>query len=110
MILNHTLWSLGGDRTWLGSKSSDGVVMGYGARSLAAASAAATLFTIVVTPQPAQARGDVVAFRGDYSPGTVVIKTNERRLYYVMGDGRALRYPVGVGRAGQQWSGVSRID
>jgi lipoprotein-anchoring transpeptidase ErfK/SrfK len=84
--------------------------MGYAARALAAVPAAAILVAIVATPQLAQARGDIVAFRGDYSPGTVVVKTNERRLYYVMGEGRAIRYPVGVGRAGQQWSGTSRID
>jgi lipoprotein-anchoring transpeptidase ErfK/SrfK len=84
--------------------------MGYAARALAAVPAAAILFAIVATPQLAQARGDIVAFRGDYSPGTVVVKTTERRLYYVMGEGRAIRYPVGVGRAGQQWSGTSRID
>jgi lipoprotein-anchoring transpeptidase ErfK/SrfK len=58
---------------------------------------------------PAQAR-EVVAFRGDVSAGTVVVRTSERRLYYVIGDGRAIRYPVGVGKAGRQWSGVTRID
>ena len=84
--------------------------MGYAARSLAAVPAAAILIAIVATSQPAQARGDVVAFSGGYSAGTIVVKTNERRLYYVMGDGRAIRYPVGVGRSGKQWSGTSRID
>ena len=37
-------------------------------------------------------------------------KTNERRLYLVMGGGSAVRYPVGVGKPGKQWSGVTRID
>ena len=46
---------------------------------------------------PAQAR-EVVAFRDNtVSAGTVVVRTGERRLYYVIGDGRAIRYPVGVG-------------
>lgn len=58
----------------------------------------------------ADARPDVVAFRGDYSPGTIVVKTNERRLYLVMGEGRAVRYPVGVGKPGKQWAGTTRID
>ena len=44
------------------------------------------------------------------SAGTIVIKTNERRLYYVLGGGQAIRYPVGVGRAGKQWAGTSFID
>ena len=44
------------------------------------------------------------------SAGTIVIRTNERRLYYVLGNGQAIRYVVGVGRSGQQWAGTSRID
>jgi lipoprotein-anchoring transpeptidase ErfK/SrfK len=49
---------------------------------------------------PAAARGEVVAFTDDAAPGTIVVRTGERRLYLVLGQGRALRYPVGVGRAG----------
>jgi len=45
-----------------------------------------------------------------YSPGTIVIKTRERRLYYVVGNGKAVRYPVGVGRPDKQWSGQSAIS
>ncbi len=52
---------------------------------------------------------EVVAFNG-YSSGTIVIKTSERRLYYVMGDGKAVRYPVGVGKAGMAWTGTAVID
>jgi lipoprotein-anchoring transpeptidase ErfK/SrfK len=59
-------------------------------------------------PQTANAR-DTVNF-SEASAGTIVIKTNERRLYYVVGDGRAIVYPVGVGRAGKQWAGTSFID
>jgi lipoprotein-anchoring transpeptidase ErfK/SrfK len=58
----------------------------------------------------AEARPDVVGFRGEYSPGTIVVKTNERRLYYVLDENHAVRYPVGVGKAGKQWAGTSRID
>ena len=45
-----------------------------------------------------------------YSQGTIVIKTRERRLYYMVGDDRALRYPVGVGRPDKQWAGRSIIS
>jgi lipoprotein-anchoring transpeptidase ErfK/SrfK len=38
------------------------------------------------------------------------VKTNERRLYYIVGNGKAIRYPVGVGRAGMAWSGTAYID
>jgi lipoprotein-anchoring transpeptidase ErfK/SrfK len=45
-----------------------------------------------------------------YGAGTIVVKTRERRLYYVVGNGQALRYPVGVGRPDKQWSGQSAIS
>jgi lipoprotein-anchoring transpeptidase ErfK/SrfK len=51
-----------------------------------------------------------VASLDGYGAGTIVIKTRERRLYYVMGNGQALRYPVGVGRPDKQWSGQSAIS
>jgi len=57
---------------------------------------------------PAQAR-EVVSF-SEAPPGTIVVRTSERRLYYVYGDGRAIRYPVGVGKNGKQWAGESFID
>src|ERR1700709_1598459 len=71
---------------------------------------AATFAMGSLTVGKAQARPDVVGFRGDYSPGTIVVKTNERRLYLVVDQGRAVRYPVGVGKAGKQWAGTTRID
>jgi lipoprotein-anchoring transpeptidase ErfK/SrfK len=43
-------------------------------------------------------------------PGTIIIKTGERRLYYVMEDGKALRYGIGVGRDGFRWSGVETVS
>jgi lipoprotein-anchoring transpeptidase ErfK/SrfK len=58
----------------------------------------------------AEARPDIVGFRGDYSPGTIVVKTNERRLYLVLDQEHAVRYPVGVGKAGKQWAGITQID
>lgn len=45
-----------------------------------------------------------------YSAGTIVIKTNERHLYYVTGEGQAIRYRIGVGKAGMAWTGRSSID
>jgi lipoprotein-anchoring transpeptidase ErfK/SrfK len=59
--------------------------------------------------QPKRAERGLVSF-GGYSPGTIVIKTRERRLYYVVGDGKAVRYPVGVGRPDKQWTGQSAIS
>ena len=70
---------------------------------------AAAAAAIIVTNHPVQAR-EVVAFGAGYSAGTIVVRTGERRLYYVLGNGQALRYTVGVGRAGRQWAGMARID
>jgi lipoprotein-anchoring transpeptidase ErfK/SrfK len=61
-------------------------------------------------PLQAQAHGEAVATRENFMPGTIVVRTNERRLYYYIGYGQAIRYPVGVGRAGKQWAGTSYID
>jgi lipoprotein-anchoring transpeptidase ErfK/SrfK len=52
---------------------------------------------------------DVVAFSG-FAPGTIVVKTGERRLYFVIDSYRALRFPVGVGRAGMTWTGSARVE
>ena len=49
---------------------------------------------------------DVVSFDPAYSAGTIVVKTGERKLYYVLGGGRAIRYGVGVGRPGFTWSAM----
>jgi lipoprotein-anchoring transpeptidase ErfK/SrfK len=76
------------------------------------ASVAAALLSVVFVPAPnssAFAR-EVVAFDGGVAAGTIVVRTSERRLYYVLGNGQALRYPVGVGRAGSQWAGRAIID
>ena len=77
-------------------------------RWLAAASAAVTLVAAAAMPQPAQA-GAIVGFSGSYSAGTIVVRTNERSLYYVLGNGKAVRYTVGVGRIGRQWTGTAMI-
>jgi lipoprotein-anchoring transpeptidase ErfK/SrfK len=67
---------------------------------------AASVFVAV----PANAR-EIVSFGAPgYSAGTIVVRTSERHLYLVLGNGQAIRYMVGVGRSGRQWAGVSRID
>ncbi len=52
----------------------------------------------------------VVDYDGPYGPNTIVIHTNERRLYYVFERGKAWKYGVGVGREGFTWSGTDRIS
>lgn len=75
---------------------------------IAGSIAAILLVLCSLAAAPAVAR-ETVAATG-YAPGTIVIHTHERRLYYYLGGGKALRYPVGVGRAGMQWSGTAFVN
>jgi lipoprotein-anchoring transpeptidase ErfK/SrfK len=65
---------------------------------------------------PAQQRLDpkyekqVVEYHGKEGPGTIVIDTPNKFLFLVQGDGKALRYGVGVGRPGFTWSGVKTVS
>jgi lipoprotein-anchoring transpeptidase ErfK/SrfK len=52
----------------------------------------------------------VVSYNGQEAPGTIIINTRERMLYLVQGNGRALRYGIGVGRPGFTWAGTHRIS
>ncbi|TDR89907.1 L,D-transpeptidase [Enterovirga rhinocerotis] len=51
----------------------------------------------------------MVFFRSNEAPGTIVIHTSEKFLYLVMPNNRALRYGIGVGREGFQWSGLVKV-
>jgi lipoprotein-anchoring transpeptidase ErfK/SrfK len=59
---------------------------------------------VQVSPIPRE----IVAFSG-YAPGTIVVNTSERRLYFVLGNGTAIRYGIGVGRPGFTWAGTKTI-
>jgi lipoprotein-anchoring transpeptidase ErfK/SrfK len=50
-----------------------------------------------------------VSFSTSEKPGTIIVKTSERALYYVLGGGKAVRYGVAVGKEGFSWSGIARI-
>jgi lipoprotein-anchoring transpeptidase ErfK/SrfK len=58
---------------------------------------------------PERLRRAVIAFDTREAPGTVIIDTGNTALYYVLGQGRAVRYGVGVGREGFTWSGVETV-
>jgi lipoprotein-anchoring transpeptidase ErfK/SrfK len=54
-------------------------------------------------------RRQLVVYSANVAPGTVIIDTANTYLYFVLGDGRAIRYGIGVGRQGFTWSGVERV-
>jgi lipoprotein-anchoring transpeptidase ErfK/SrfK len=69
-------------------------------------------------PQPQRRWGDpqrqyggkqIVPYQTTERPGTIIVDTPQRHLYFVLGDGQAIRYGVGVGRQGFEWAGVARV-
>ena len=70
--------------------------------------AIAVAFSFALASGPARAGVDV-DYSGPASPGTIVVQTSDRALLLVKGNGKAIRYSVGVGRAGQQWFGTTQI-
>jgi lipoprotein-anchoring transpeptidase ErfK/SrfK len=65
---------------------------------------------LAISASRADARGDMVPFNSGYPRGSIVVVTHERQLYYVMGNGSAIRYPVGVGKAGMAWHGRAYVE
>jgi lipoprotein-anchoring transpeptidase ErfK/SrfK len=59
---------------------------------------------------PPEYRRQMVYYRSTEAPGTIIVQTSERFLYVVQGNGRALRYAIGVGRDGFQWQGLLKIS
>jgi lipoprotein-anchoring transpeptidase ErfK/SrfK len=53
---------------------------------------------------------ETVSYPAKHTPGTIVVSTRERYLYYVLGGGQALRYNIGVGREGRAFSGTSTVS
>jgi lipoprotein-anchoring transpeptidase ErfK/SrfK len=58
---------------------------------------------------PDEYRRHVVFYRSEYSPGTIIVNTQERFLYLLLPNNLAIRYGIGVGRDGFQWGGMHTI-
>jgi lipoprotein-anchoring transpeptidase ErfK/SrfK len=73
--------------------------------------AALTVFaSFALVPSQASAHGELVTVTDGYPAGTIVVRQHERRLYLMIGNGEAIRYPVAVGRRDMQWSGTVTVD
>ena len=59
---------------------------------------------------PAAYRRQLVFYRTTEAPGTIIVHTSERFLYLVQANNRAVRYGIGVGRDGFQWSGLLKVS
>jgi len=71
-------------------------------------SLALTFVAALFAAGAAQAR-DMVPIHPGYRAGDIVIMTGARQLYFVLGNGQAIRYPVGVGKAGMAWHGRAYV-
>jgi lipoprotein-anchoring transpeptidase ErfK/SrfK len=68
-----------------------------------------TDFTFEHSPSPSHLKSEVVAFSRPMPAGSILVQTKKRRLYFVLGEGQAIEYPVGVGKQGFTWSGTNSI-
>jgi lipoprotein-anchoring transpeptidase ErfK/SrfK len=59
---------------------------------------------------PESHRRQVVAYETDQAPGTIIINPKTKLLYYVLGNNRAIRYGIAVGKAGFEWSGEAIVS
>jgi lipoprotein-anchoring transpeptidase ErfK/SrfK len=62
------------------------------------------------TEAPANFRRQVVNYLTREAPGTIIVDTPNTYLYFVLGNGKAIRYGIGVGREGFTWSGVKTVE
>ncbi|PZU93965.1 MAG: hypothetical protein DI527_05485 [Chelatococcus sp.] len=69
----------------------------------------ASVLAALALSAPVLAR-ESVPYNGVHEPGSIVIRTKERRLYLVRDDGTAIRYRVAVGKASKQWLGEVQIE
>jgi hypothetical protein len=79
------------------------------------AGAAASAFAVVSTAMflcvgPAAAKPEAVSVDLGYAPGSVVIVNSERKIYYVTGPNKAIRYGVAVGKASELWTGRTFVS
>ena len=58
---------------------------------------------------PPQYLRQQVNYDGSEAPGTIIVDTGTKYLYYVLGGGKAMRYGIGVGKQGFEWHGTARV-
>ena len=92
-----------------------GILFSFGALAPAAAQSNSQFFVATHSPKSISVaikkkyRRQIVAYKADHEPGTIVVNTKSRHLFLVMEGGKALRYGIGVGRRGLAWRGSATI-
>jgi lipoprotein-anchoring transpeptidase ErfK/SrfK len=77
----------------------------YGSRT----DAGYRLPSIPIYKVPKQYHRQIVAYDGGEKPGTIIVDTTDKFLYFVLPEGQAVRYGIGVGREGFEWKGTARV-
>lgn len=77
----------------------------YGARK----DAGYQLPRIPIERMPTKYHRQLISYKTTEKPGTIIVDTKDKFLYFVMPEGKAMRYGIGVGREGFEWSGTARI-
>lgn len=65
--------------------------------------------SIPILKVPARFRRQTVRYETNEAPGTIVVDTAAKFLYFVLPNGKAVRYGIGVGREGFEWHGTARV-
>ncbi len=87
-----------------GAQSANEIMMRRAVSSYSTSSNALGFGLYKITPR------EIVTFREKHAPGTIIVRQREKRLYYVNGDGTAIRYAIAVGREGAAWAGTSSVS
>jgi len=85
------------------------VPVAYQSRASIEASARGESSSLLNLFQISRIPREIVPFAEKHPAGTIVVNSSQRRLYYVLGNGQAIRYGIGVGRDGFRWSGVHTV-
>lgn len=89
--------------------SSDGSLRLFTSEYGAVTDAGYRLPSVPISQIPRKYHRQIVSYETKEKPGTIIVDTKEKYLYLVMDDGKAMRYGIGVGREGFEWSGVARV-
>lgn len=95
--------------TTLAGCSTDGVGTLFTSDYSARTDAGYKVPAIPVTKVPAQYRRQIVRYQTSEKPGTIIVDTAAKHLYFVEGGGTAVRYGIGVGKEGFEWKGTTRV-
>ena len=68
-----------------------------------------TIPSIPIYQVPSKYHRQIVRYETKEKPGTIIVDTKEKHLYFVMPEGKAVRYGIGVGREGFEWKGTTTI-